>query len=160
MENWTGVESDKFEGTAKEEAISTHALDALVDEYVNVRSAYEKAKQISTELYHNMEEREDRLKKTLDALGKSKYFVDGVGTILLVNKLTVRTPKDQTAKRAFFGYVKDTHGEDMVWEMITVNHNSLNSFYSSERDGKEADFRLPGVPEVEATKELRFNRAK
>lgn len=93
----------------------------------------------------------------LKAAGKSKYFVDGLGTAYIINRATFKTPKDLNQKEEFFNYVTQKHGVDVVRSLITVNHQTLNAFCKKELEAAietgNAVFQIPGVgePTVEQT---------
>ena len=142
------------------EEISTHFLDNLIEDLQGKREAYEEAKKKSSALYSALQEHERKVMNTLQSAGKLKYYAEGVGTVNLINKLTVRTPKTIEDKQKLFDYIEQAHGNDLRWEMITVNHTSLNSFFKNEKEGKPADFRLPGIPEIDMVTELRFTKEK
>lgn len=76
---------------------------------------------------------------------KSKY-----GTVIRSKKFSVQTPKTTDQKAAFFQWLKDK-GDEVYWQYVTVNSQSLNSLYKEEMDiAKEEgniDFVIPGILE-------------
>jgi predicted nuclease with TOPRIM domain len=72
---------------------------------------------------------------------KSKH-----GLIVRAEKMSVKVPKDPSAKEAFFNYLAEKGIKD---DILTVNSKTLNSFYNAEmeaaRERGETDFSMPGV---------------
>ena len=107
------------------------------------------------------------MKKTLEQIGNTcdaieaeilahfeendmtSFRVDGVALISVSEKLTVKTPKRPEDKVAFFNYLKETKGEEVMLHYQTVNSQSLNSFFKAEMESKTDEekltFNLPGI---------------
>jgi hypothetical protein len=82
--------------------------------------------------------------------GKTSYQIGGK-KLILSQRATVPTPKTREEKEAFFNYLMSTHGEDVYWNYLSVNSQSLNSFYKAEREAavekQDMDFKIPGIGE-------------
>ncbi len=77
-----------------------------------------------------------------------KFSVPGHGTLFKQNRFTVTVPKDGAEREAFFEYLK---AKEIFDSMITVNSQTLNSWYKQEIDAELAagnpDFAVPGIAE-------------
>lgn len=123
----------------------------------------------------------DAMKKTLEQIGNTcdaieaeilahfeendmtSFRVDGVALISVSEKLTVKTPKTPEDKIAFFNYLKETKGEEVMLHYQTVNSQSLNSFFKAEMESKTDEekltFNLPGIEAPSMFKKLSVRKA-
>lgn len=129
--------------------ISVKDLDNLIFEYLDAEKNYEEAKKISNEKYRVLCELEERLIETMTAANKRKYFLKDVGTVSVVTKYTVQTPKTIEEKEKFTNYLREKYGQEVFLDYFSVNHNKLNAFYNQEveqalREGN-GNFQLPGI---------------
>lgn len=101
---------------------------------------------------------EDAIRETLTACGLSN-FKGNAGDVTLVEKSSVRVPKDPESKQAFFEYLRK---RDMFDALATVNSQTLNSWYREEEslalERGEFDFKVPGIGEPSVYTELRLRR--
>lgn len=89
--------------------------------------------------------------ETLDAGELEKYNVPGFGTVSRLRKFSIKVPKDPESKQALFDYISEKHGEDVLFNMTSINSQTLQSFYKDEKaiavvEGN-IDWNLPGVGE-------------
>lgn len=123
----------------------------------------------------------DAMKRTLEGIGNTcdaieaeilahfeendmtSFRVDGVALISVSEKLTVKTPKTPEDKVAFFNYLKETKGEEVMLHYQTVNSQSLNSFFKAEMESKTDEekltFNLPGIEAPSMVKKLSVRKA-
>lgn len=98
----------------------------------------------------------------LQSLGVNS-FKSGGGTVSLVTRYSVRTPKEPEDKEALFEYLR-SKGDDVYYHYVSVNSQSLQSFYKAELEqAKEAgdfDFKVPGVGEPVASVTLQRRAGK
>lgn len=142
LEQWEGVEAPAL--------ISTEELDRAIVTMRELRKHYEDKKKESNEAHAIYKESEDKVLGLLKAAKKSKYVVDGVGTAYTINRYVVTTPKTPEAKTQLFDYIKSKHGGETLLGMVSINHQTLNSFYNSEAEeyaAKGEMFILPGIAE-------------
>ncbi len=134
--------------------MNTEQLDEMVAEMLDYRKEYEEQKDISNALHRKYKTAQDKLLDTLEKLGKTKYYVDGLGTVSLVNKLKVRMPQDPDKKQEFLQYMMDR--DDVKYSLLNVPWQSLQAWYNTEVEANEGDFNCPGIdaPTMETT--LRF----
>lgn len=157
--------SDSFSPEAWAEATATTTLnmsemDALVRKSQEQWDEYEKQKKLSTELHNKYEETEAAIMAALKAAGKTKYHVDGVGTVSIVQKASVLTPKTIEDKEKLFQYLR-SKGKEVLYSLATVNSQTLNAWYQRELDDAAAKgilgFSVPGVGESVMRESMRFN---
>ena len=143
------------------EEITTTQLDEALVKMREARRQYESIKEQASEAYKHLEVLENNLLEMLEKAEKSKWQVDGVGSVSLANRVSVQTPKNIEDKKALWSYIKQTYGEEAAFEKFSVNSNTLRAFYNAEFEASEnkAFFSLPGVSEPVIEKELRFRKA-
>lgn len=144
------MEANELSAWEQPVEVNLATLDNMVKELVELRKVYQDRKEIASKAYEEVEAMEAKISSVLQASGKSKYFVDGVGTAYLINKYVIRSPKDNHSKQLLFDYIKQNHGEDVLMSKLSINHQSLNSFYNEEvaalaKEGKVAQ--IPGIEE-------------
>ena len=92
--------------------------------------------------------------KTMEASELDKQHVPGCGTVYRQRDFSVKVPKEIEAKLSLFEWIRDNKGEETLDAMVSINSQSLNSFYKAElalaKERGDVDFALPGiqVPEV------------
>lgn len=145
------------------ETLNLTEMDELLAAREKAWELYEEAKKVSSALYATAEEFDGKLLAALKAANKTKYHVDGLGTVSLVSKLTVTVPNTIEAKKQFFSYLLG-RGEDVLLSLQTVNSNSLNSWYNQAREEFSADggqgFLVPGISDPTLRETLRFNKER
>ena len=142
------------------ENLTTHEIDDLIKSMRDKREKYEEAKKVSSDLYKEYKEEEHRVLQALKNAEKSKYHVDGVGTVSVVARETVKVPKDLDDKRKLFQWIKEKYGDDALDSYLTIHSQSLNSFYKKELENSEQPelFSIPGLGEPTVTEETRFRK--
>lgn len=145
------------EEVGKTSGITTEELDARSKKYQDKYEEYERAKQIASDLYKEAEELEGKLVEALELAGKSKYYVEGIGTFYFMDKMTVPTPKTIEQKKQLFNYIKETHGDVFLMDKVSINHQTLQTLYKTDfeehkekclkegRDAEAANFSIPGL---------------
>lgn len=127
-------------------SVNLEELDQLVAKYKELRSDYEDKKARSNEASALMDETKNAILLVLMNAGKSKYFVDGLGTVYTINKYVVRTPKELEKLRALRCYIQSKYGPDAADQLFTVNHQTLNSFVNKEIEAvNDPSFVIPGL---------------
>jgi hypothetical protein len=144
--------------------ITTEELDELGKKYQAAWENYEVKKKETSAYLEVAEEQEAKLLNALKLCGKTKYFVEGLGTFSRINKLVVRTPKTADEKWAVLKYAESRFGTEGRDALISVNHQAINGFYNRESEAAaergEVTFSLPGVGEPTSVESLRFTKAK
>lgn len=143
--------------------INMEQMDALIAQSVEAWEKYDVAKKASSELFALAEEVDAKILAALKAAGKSKYYVDGLGTMGITQREIVTVPKTIEAKRKLFDYLREI-GEEFFYSMLTVNSNTLNSWYNakSEEAAEKGTlgFLVPGVDQPTMRETLRFNKER
>ena len=138
--------------------MNTEQLDEMVAEMLDYRKQYDEQKEISNSLHRQYKTAQQKLQDSLENSGKSKYFVEGRGTVSLVNKLKVRMPQDPDKKQEFLQYMMDR--DDVKYSLLNVPWQSLQAWYNTEVEANEGDFACPGIeaPTMETT--IRFTKER
>ena len=108
-----------------------------------------------------LEARKTEIQKMMEAMGLEKQPLPGYGTVFRQKSFSVKIPKDPESKERLFGWIKDHKGEDVLRNMISINSQTLNSFYKAElevaKEKGDVDWVLPGIetPEVYYTLNMR-----
>lgn len=147
---------------ASAEKVDLAAMDKIMLEYFESRKKHDKAKEESAKAYHELEEAEKRLMDILKAAGKKTYIAEGIGRITIKNKYVVTTPKTAESKWKVLNYIEQEYGKEVRDGYISVNHQSLNSFYNAEKEKhiKEAGFHIDGLDLPTIQESIQFTKAK
>ena len=81
------------------------------------------------------------------------------GNVVRTQKYSVSLPKEDGEKSELFGYLKD---KGIFDTLVTINYQTLNSFYSQERDAAKEegryDFKIPGLAAPKVHEYLSFKK--
>lgn len=139
--------------------ISLQQMDEEIAQMKAKQLLYEEAKKKSSELYNEYEAQKLKVIQMLQASGKTKYSVDGIGTVSIKQVFKVQTPKTTEEKAAAFEWIKKEMGEDGFLTYAGINYMSLNSLYNlkSEEYAERGEvLTIPGVGMPEAETVLSF----
>jgi hypothetical protein len=158
LEDWSKLQG---EGSG----VTTQMLDELTVTMQEKRKIYEEAKQISTDKYKDYAEAEGKLVEAMQLAGKTKYVVEGLGTVYFVTKMVVPTPKTIEQKKKLFAYLREKHGEVYFYDKVSVNHQTLQGVYNSDyaeatEQGKGDMFQIPGLDLPTPQISLNFRKEK
>jgi len=144
-----------------EVSVTVEQLNKAAGIVGELRKEYETRKAFASEAEKELSAAEENLVKLLEASGNTKFFAPGVGTVSLITKMSVTTPKDIHEKKEFFKFLEDKYGEEGLYTYATVNYNSLNSLYNQllEESNEPALFSVPGVGAPTAKVSLRLTRS-
>ncbi len=111
------------------------------------RQAVDDAKKNLKLAQENLEEQEFRILNYLEATSSDRFDAPSC-TVFRREKTSVKTPKTEEQKAAFFNYLKE---KGLFDSMITVNSQTLNGWYKSEqevaRSKGQFEFSIPGLEE-------------
>jgi hypothetical protein len=141
-----------------EQSVTTEDLDNEVKKLMELEEDYEGKKKIYKEADSKYEEQRAKLLSILQASGKSKYYVDGIGTVSQAIKTSVKVPRSTEDKKAMLEYFRSL-GEEVYYGYATVNSQTLNAYINQQRES-DPSFKMPGAGEPTETAELRFRRTK
>ncbi len=149
--------TDMSQWATPEQALDLGQMDQLVQKYTELRKVYEAKKAESAVAYHELEAAEKLVKDSLVSAGKSKYFVDGLGTVSLVEKYSFKTPKTPEERQHLFNYIESKYGHDVLMNYLTIHSASLNSFAKKEMEA-DGTLKIPGLETPTVDTELRFRK--
>lgn len=101
---------------------------------------------------------EAELLPMLEGAKMEQVAVEGLGKILVDQKISVKVPKDPEAKAAFFEYLK---ARGIFDGMATVHSATLNAFYNDELEAKAAigeEVKIPGLEPSGKYSRLKWKR--
>lgn len=138
------------------QAVTLEQMDNLVQQLKQARITYDEAKKKSSEAYSLLEKIEGQVVAALKANGKSKYSVDGIGTVSWYVKESFTTPKANDDKTRLFNYIKEKYGPDVLMSMVSIHSATLNSFANKETEGGVME--IPGLAAPTGTEILSFRK--
>lgn len=143
----------------RSQEISTFEIDQAVMLMKTVRESYEAARAVAQKINEELEKVESHLISLLEQAGKSKYFVENLGTVNLMNKYSVKTPKELSQKEAFFAWISDNYGVETLKGMLSIHSATLNSFVNEVKT-TNALTEIPGLDAPTHQKIIRFTAKK
>lgn len=160
--------ADEWSEAMATETLDLKEMDQMVAQNKDLWDDYEGKKKVASEAFKLAEASDHKILTALKNAGKSKYFVDGFGTVSIIQKSTVRVPGTIEQKRKLFAYLNE-QGEDVFMSLATINSQTLNSWYNEaleaecarvKADGGALNFSIPGIEEPTMRESLRFLKAK
>lgn len=141
--------------------MQTTDLDGLLDKVLRLREDYENKDKIAKEAYHIRKEAEAEFLTALEACGKEKWAIPGLGTASAVNSLDVPVAKTIEDKKLLWQYIVDKYGLDVAFDKFGMHSKTTQSFYKEELASVDDPslFSLPGIQEPTSKKEFRFRKA-
>lgn len=141
-------------------ATTIQELDAMVKKMFALRDEADELESKAKELKSECEMVKHKVMEILEATNRTNHETPGAGKVYTQTKYQVTFPKEPEKAAQFRQYILD-NGLD---SMLTVNHQTLNSFYKQEleRLGEAADPSsvLPGVGAPEQHVVLAMKRGK
>jgi len=148
----------QWDEATEHEDISVDEIDQALTSFIEARKDYDEKKKISNEADALVKEEKRKLIEILKRSGKTKWEVDGLGRASLVTSMTIKTPKDPDSKKEMLMYMRGL-GEEAYFNLVSVNHRTLNSFYNQEIESNP-EFRLPGIDAPVAEENIRITKSK
>lgn len=141
--------------------ITVDAIEGMAKSLKELREEIDADKAILSEKNAALDELENKIVLTLKELGKTSYRSE-YGTVSRNEKWRVNLPATPEDRAEFFEYLKN---KGLFENMITVNSNTLNSYYMKEweqakgGDPEEAlNFKVPGIGEPKLYEALSFRK--
>ncbi len=156
LEEWMELEADS--------SVTTEMIDEAVKVYNDIKEEYTKADRAKKEQHKQMEDQKKKVLDLLQKAGKTKYHVDGLGTVYQSNKYLVQTPKSLEDKQKFFDYLKESFGETFLMDKLSVHSGTLNKIYNDaftelkENGGDVSTFEIPGLNPPQVFTNLNFRK--
>jgi hypothetical protein len=132
-------------------------MDKLIQKLQAARGAYDEAKKVSTEKYHQLEEVEKEVINALKANGRTKFEAEGTALVYITTKEVYTTPKTGEQKASLFNYIENKYGADTLLAMQSINHNTLNSWANGETK-EDPTLQIPGLDAPTSVETLNFRR--
>ena len=147
------------EASGKE--VSLGELDVLVTDLFEVGKQYDELEAKKKERGQAYEELQGKILLILQQAGKSKYSVDGVGSISVANKYVIRVPKEISSIRECRAWFMLHKGPDVTDGYFKPNSQALTAFYNAEKEASnDPMFSIPGVEAPTLVQTLRFKSEK
>lgn len=110
-----------------------------------------------------LSELQNKALKKLEAAEVDKFSIPGMGTIYKQKNFSVKVPKDPSDKQNLFNYIETKKGADVLFNMLSINSRTLNSFYKEERNNAvergDIEWNLWGVSEPEVFYKLGMRKS-
>lgn len=140
-------------------ALTVQELDALIAKLSDYRKLLDERKLETSRITADADRLEAKLMSALGEMGRSSYKAP-FGTISVTNKWRVNLPTSDEEKMQLLEYFRT---EGVYERMVTVNSNSLNSYYmqaweAAKERGEGMDFKMPGVGDPKLNKILSFRK--
>lgn len=132
------------EPEAQPKQLTVEYIDRLVARLRELRQQKDEATEKLCQITAAIANVEKDIVANLNDCNKTSWDVEGIGKVFIRNNFAVRNPKTPEAKKAFYDYLK---ARGLFEDLATINHQTLNAFYKTEREQAEGDpsFNLPGL---------------
>lgn len=161
LEEWQELENE-----ATGQSVTTEQLDQVVAEFREIEEEYQEIDAKKKEAYKRREEAKQKVLDTMQKAGKSKYYVEGLGTVYEINKYLVQTPKTLEDKEKFFAYLKENYGDTFLMDKLGVHSATLNKIYNealneAKENGEDiSTFHIPGLDSPNVYTNIGFRKEK
>lgn len=140
------------------EELKVNELKECIKLIAKLRQNEAEVNDMKREVTAQLDEAEKRMIEMLTKSGL-KNFRSEDGLVSLSARLSVKTPKTEEDRAAFFAYLKSL---GLFEQMVSVHSATLNSFYKDQfelaRQRGDDDFKIPGLNEETMTPILSFKR--
>lgn len=131
----------------------------LVEKYGKLKAEIKHLDEQLSLVQEAARETERTLMAAMEELNLQNFAMDGVGTLYVQEKFSVKTPKLPEQKEAFFNYLRAIGEFDAL---ISVNSQTLNAWYRSKMEEaalKGQEFVADGITEVGTYKQVVLRRS-
>lgn len=139
-------------------SITIEQLNGLIENVAKLRIEEARVSKEKSTVLSDLEMAENAVLEALVENGMTNYR-GPAGMVSLSQRTSVKTPKTQEDREAFFFYLKE---KGLYDDMISVNSQTLNSFYKAgleeAREKGLTDFIIPGIGEVTIKASLSFRK--
>lgn len=138
--------------------INLEEMDKAIEELGRAKEAYDEVNAKSKMLFATYEDARMKVLEYLQAAGKSKYHVDGVGLVSVVNNKRIKMPEDPKDRQTLLEFVESREGISS----ISVNYQVLNRIYKEcliEAEERGEVFEMPGAGTPEIQQTISFRRS-
>jgi uncharacterized small protein (DUF1192 family) len=152
VNNWDELEKEEISLTEMNELVARmtrewEEVERIDAEKKKAREIYDRTEALVLEM----------LKKS----GGTKYHVEGLGTVSITRRFSLKVPKEIPQKLALFSWIKENKGVEALNGMVSINSQTLNAFFKVEKENNP-ELILPGVelPTLEESLAFRAERKK
>jgi hypothetical protein len=133
-------------------------FESLIEQAYKLKAEKEEFESKAEAVGATLTELQTKLLAYMEQFDKTSYK-SKFGNIIRAQKSSVKVPKDPEAKALFFKYLESKGIKD---DILTVNSQTLNSFYKAERDAAIAagaeEFSIPGLEAPTAYFQLQMRK--
>lgn len=153
------MNAEAWGGDVPRQEISLEQMDSLAARIKAAREEYDAQKKLASEAHGHLEILENEMVALLKASGRKSYAAPGIGSVGYREKEQYTVPKDLDAKRALFSYISDKYGRDVLASMLSINHNTINSWANKETETGEVQ-QIPGLDQPTMIETFYFTKEK
>lgn len=140
-------------------SVTTSELDSRIQWMIALRHDYDTCKEAATKAHERLQDSQNKILELLKQAGKTKYYAENLGTVNVVNKFSVKTPKELSAKEAFFDWIAHKYGKETLQGMLSIHSSTLNSFINEVKSA-DAATEIPGLDPPVHEEVIRFTSKK
>lgn len=140
------------------EEISTATFDEAVRILAKAQEDYDQVELILKDASEKKEAARAAILDLMEKSGKSKYQLDGYGTVSRTEKYSITTPKDNDSKEKMLAHFSEK-GRDFFLSYVSVNSATLNSYFNSSKEANP-DFTIPGIGDPTVRQSIRFTKER
>lgn len=132
----------------RNKGISVQEMEKNIEHLYALKQRYEEIKSDASAAHKDFKKQEERVIALLEQVNKKSFKVDGLVNVTRVEKLSVPTPKTVDERKAFFNWLKEYYGEDVMYSYMSVHSQSLNTLYNQvmeEANNKQIKISIDGV---------------
>jgi len=148
FENESAVEAD---------SLTLTQLDEYIKKLIDLRTEYDEAKKKASEVNALVEEQEAFVLGILTKLNRNSYDAEGIAKVTKCMSVTYKVPKEPGSKKELFNYIKDKYGPDNLMAMVSINHQTLNSWAKQELQEVST---IPGLELPTSMEYIQVRRSK
>lgn len=137
-------------------SISTQEFDRAVERMILLEEVKDQKKEEYKQADAAYERQRNTILGLLQKTNKTKYFVEGIGTVSRVVKYAVSLPKDPDEKVKVLNYFRSL-GDDVYNNTVSIYYATLNAHFNSMRE-KDPNFSIDGLGEPSRNEEIRFRK--
>ena len=140
------------------EEVSTKEFDDAVKALAEATMDYDQVDNLLKEASEKKEQARALVLSLMEKSGKTKYQLDGYGTVSISRKYSVATPKDNDSKAEMLKYFRGL-GPDAYLSYVSINSATLNGYLNEQKE-KDPSFTIPGVGEPNLIQTIRFTKER
>lgn len=136
---------DWYSTEEKKSSVTLEEIEALGKKIVAARAEVDRVADIKKELEQNVLDLELKMLEILHETGRTNFPLADGTSVYINRRLSFTIPKTPESKVEFFNYLRS---KGVFENLITVNHQTLNSFCKAETEAALARGELPSIPGI------------